>query len=248
MRPKISIILPNFNSEKYIKTTIKSILNQTFKKWELIIVDDNSNKNTLNILKNLKNKKIKIIFLKRNKGVAYCRNLAIKKSSGEYLAFLDSDDIWNKKKLALQYNFMKKNNYSFTYTNYELVDEISKSLGFVFPPKYFTFDMFVKNTSIGTSTMMIKKSISKNVNFTNTLICEDYYYKCKILKKIGSAKLLNSVLSKYRIRGDSLQSNKLRNFYWMWKINKDYNKFTFFKNFKSLFFISFNSLKKYGFK
>ena len=97
MRPKISIILPNFNSEKYIKTTIKSILNQTFKKWELIIVDDNSNKNTLNILKNLKNKKIKIIFLKRNKGVAYCRNLAIKKSSGEYLAFLDSDDIWNKK-------------------------------------------------------------------------------------------------------------------------------------------------------
>ena len=94
----------------------------------------------------------------------------------------------------------------------------------------------------------IQKSISKNVNFTNTLICEDYYYKCKILKKIGSAKLLNSVLSKYRIRGDSLQSNKLRNFYWMWKINKDYNKFSFFKNFKSLFFISLNSLKKYGFK
>ena len=83
--------MPNFNSEKYIKSAINSVLNQTFKKWELIIVDDNSNAQTIKILKNYKNKKIKLIFLKKNKGAAYCRILAIKKSTGKYLTFLASD-------------------------------------------------------------------------------------------------------------------------------------------------------------
>ena len=248
MIPKISIIMPNFNSEKYIKSAINSVLNQTFKKWELIIVDDNSNAQTVKILKNYKNKKIKLIFLKKNKGAAYCRNLAIKKSTGKYLTFLDSDDIWNKKKLSLQYSFMENNQFTFTYTNYELIDSKDKSLGLVVAPKKFTFNSFIKNTTIGTSTMMIKRSIAQNTRFTNTLICEDYYYKCKLLKKIGSANLLDSVLSKYRIRKDSLQSNKIRNFIWMWKINKKYNKFSFFLNLKSLSLITINSLIKYGLK
>lgn len=248
MIPKISIIMPNFNSEKYIKSAINSVLNQTFKKWELIIVDDNSNAQTIKILKNYKNKKIKLIFLKKNKGAAYCRNLAIKKSTGKYITFLDSDDIWNKKKLSLQYSFMENNQFTFTYTNYELIDSKDKSLGLVVAPKKFTFNSFIKNTTIGTSTMMIKRSITQNIRFTNTLICEDYYYKCKLLKKIGSANLLDSVLSKYRIRKDSLQSNKIRNFIWMWKINKRYNKFSFFINLKSLSLITINSLIKYGLK
>ena len=200
------------------------------------------------VVKNLKNKKIKVIFLKKNKGAGYCRNLAIKNSSGKYLAFIDSDDIWKSKKLSSQFNFMRKNNFLFTYTNYELINDKGKSLGFVKPPRQFTFDSFVKNTSIGTSTMMIKKSISKNINFTNTLICEDYFYKCRILKKINTANLLNSTLTKYRIRKNSLQSNKLRNFYWIWKINRKYNKFRFLENFKSLISISINSFRKYGFK
>ena len=248
MIPKISIIMPNFNSEKYIKSAINSVLNQTFKKWELIIVDDNSNARTVKILKNYKNKKIKLIFLKKNKGAAYCRNLAIKNSTGKYLTFLDSDDIWNKKKLSLQYNFMENNQFIFTYTNYELIDSKDKFLGLVVAPKKFTFNSFIKNTTIGTSTMMIKRSITQNIRFTNTLICEDYYYKCKLLKKIGSANLLDSVLSKYRIRKDSLQSNKIRNFFWMWKINKRYNKFSFFLNLKSLSLITINSIIKYGLK
>ena len=96
--------------------------------------------------------------------------------------------------------------------------------------------------------MMVKKKIIKNVEFSNTKICEDYYFKCKILKKINYAYCLNKFLTKYRIRQGSLQSNKLRNFYWIWKINKKYNNFNFFKNFKSLLSISFNSIKKYGFK
>ena len=140
---------------------------------------------------------------------------------------------------------MKKNKYDFTYTYYKTFGLKDKKIT---TPPYFNFDKFTKDTSIGTSTMMIKRKLLKNINFTNTPICEDYYFKCKILKRIKFAHCLRKYLTRYRIRTNSLQSNKLKNFYWIWKINHKYNKLNFFKNLKSLFFISFNSIKKYGFK
>ena len=242
---KIDIILPNFNSSDSIKETIKSIIDQTFKNWKLIIVDDCSDKKTKTILKKFsKNKKIKIFWLKRNKGAGYCRNYAIKKSKSPYLAFIDSDDIWKKDKLETQLRFMENNNYLFTYTNYET---FGKKIRFIAPAKEYDFKKFINDTSICTSTMIVKRNILKNIEFTNSEICEDYFFKCKILK-ICNAYCLDDFLTKYRIRKNSLQGSSLKNFYWIWKINKEYNKFNFFKNFFSLFFISINSLKKYGFK
>ena len=118
--PKVAIILPNYNSDLFLKTTINSVLNQSYKNWQLIIVDDCSNQKTQSILKTfLKNKKIKIFWSKTNRGAAYCRNFAIKKSKSKYLAFIDSDDIWKKEKLKHQIHYMEKNNYYFTFTNYE---------------------------------------------------------------------------------------------------------------------------------
>ena len=242
---KIDIILPNFNSSDYIKETIKSIINQTFKNWRLIIVDDCSDKKTKAILRKFsKNKKIKIFWLKKNKGAGYCRNYAIKKSKSLYLAFIDSDDLWAKDKLETQLRFMENNNYLFTYTNYETFGKRTK---FVSPAKEYDFKKFVRDTSICTSTMIIKRNILKNIEFTNTVICEDYFFKCKVLN-VCNAYCLDDFLTKYRIRNNSLQSSSLKNFYWIWKINKEYNKFNFFENFLSLLFISLNSLKKYGFK
>ena len=242
---KIDIILPNFNSSDSIKETIKSIIDQTFKNWKLIIVDDCSDKKTKTILKKFsKNKKIKIFWLKRNKGAGYCRNYAIKKSKSPYLAFIDSDDIWKKDKLETQLRFMENNNYLFTYTNYET---FGKKIRFISPAKEYDFKKFINDTSICTSTMIVKRNILKNIEFTNSEICEDYFFKCKILK-ICNAYCLDDFLTKYRIRKNSLQSSSLKNFYWIWKINKEYNKFNFVENFFSLFFISINSLKKYGIK
>ena len=242
---KIDIILPNFNSSDSIKETIKSIIDQTFKNWKLIIVDDCSDKKTRTLLKKFsKNKRIKIYWLKKNKGAGYCRNYAIKKSKSPYLAFIDSDDIWKKDKLETQLRFMENNNYLFTYTNYET---FGKKIKFISPAKEYDFKKFVNDTSICTSTMIIKKNILKNIKFINSEICEDYFFKCKILK-ICNAYCLDDYLTKYRIRKNSLQSSSLKNFYWIWKINREYNKFNFLENFFSLFFISINSLKKYGFK
>ena len=246
---KVSIILPNYNSSETIKQTINTILKQAYENWELIIVDDNSDKKTKNILSKLKKfKKIKIFYLNKNKGAAYCRNLAIKKSKSYYIAYIDSDDLWKKNKLNLQINFMQKNNYFFTYTNY-ITFKINKPVKkTILAPSKFDFNSFVKNTSIATSTMIVRRSSAGKIKFSNTKICEDYYYKCQLLKKIGNAYCYSACLTEYQIRKDSLQSNRIRNLYWIWKINKSFNHFNILKNLISIFFISLNSLKKYGFR
>jgi teichuronic acid biosynthesis glycosyltransferase TuaG len=244
---KVAIVLPNFNSFQFIAETINSIINQTYKNWNLIIVDDGSDIKTKEILKKYNNnKKIKIIFLKKNCGAGYCRNLALKLSKSYYVAFIDSDDTWDKNKLKKQINFMKKNKISFSYTNYTAIfqNKIKK----IKLKKRFNFETFINNTSIATSTMIVERTKIKNIRFPNTKICEDYFFKCRLLKKIEYAYCFNQYLTKYRIRKNSLQSNKFANIYWIWKINKFYNKFNFFKNLRSIFFISLNSLKKYGLK
>ena len=245
-KTEIDIILPNYNSYDYIDKTILSVLKQSFANWKLIIIDDFSDiKTRTKIKKYEKFQRIKVYWLKKNKGAAYCRNFAISKSKSNYLAFIDSDDIWKKNKLRLQIQYMKKNNYDFTYTYYKTFGLKFKKVA---PPIKFNFNDFIKNTSIATSTMMIKRKTAQGIKFTDTAICEDYYFKCKILKKIKFAYCLKFYLTKYRIRRDSLQSNKLKNFYWIWKINHKFNNLNFFQNLNSLFYISLNSVRKYGLK
>tara|TARA_X000000950_G_scaffold77745_1_gene97733 strand:- start:690 stop:1448 length:759 start_codon:yes stop_codon:yes gene_type:complete len=240
----IDIILPNYNSSEYLEETINSVIHQIYKNWKLIIVDDASNIKTKKVLRKYsKFRNIKTYWLKKNHGAGYCRNYAIKRSKSEYLAFIDSDDVWKKNKLIDQIKYIRKNNYSFGYTNYETFGSKYRK---VKNPSSLNYNDFIHNTSIATSTMIVERKTIKNIKFSNTKICEDYYFKCKLLKKIGRAYCLNKYLVKYRIRKDSLQSSNLRNLYWIWKINKRYNKLNFFNNFISLLSISFNSLKKYG--
>ena len=252
-KTEVDIILPNYNSSEFIEKTIDSVIGQTHKNWNLIIVDDCSDEKTKKILnKYSQNKNIQIVFLDKNKGAAFCRNHALELSKSEYVAFLDSDDVWFPDKLIKQINFMKKNNYNFTYTNYtpykgEKSIDISNQNS-IRPREKYNFESFIKDTSIATSTMMIKGELGRKYKFTDTKICEDYFYKCSILKEIGYAYCLNESDTLYRIRKDSLQSKKLRNLYWIWKINSKFNKLNFFNNLNSVISISLKSLKKYGFK
>ena len=247
----VDIVLPNYNSYPFIEETLKSIIDQTFKNWKLFIVDGNSNFKTQEVLEKYKNHpNINIIRLKKNKRAGFCRNFAIRNSKSEYIAFIDSDDIWEKDKLSKQLTFMIKNKYYFTYTNYTAFRPENKknNLKEICPPRYFFFEKFIRNTSIGTSTMIIKRSSIGNIKFSNTKICEDYFFKCQILQKVNYAYCLSESLTKYRIRKNSLQSNKIRNLYWIWYINKNYNQLSFLKNLMSLLCISINSMRKYGFK
>ena len=137
---------------------------------------------------------------------------------------------------------MKKNNYSFSYTDYVTFGDKNREIK---TPKKMNFSNFIKNTAIATSTMIVKRDKIKNIKFTNTKICEDYYFKCKLLKKVKFAYCLKKNLTKYRVRKNSLQSSNLQNIYWIYKINREYNKLNFIDNIISLLNISFNSLKKY---
>lgn len=116
----ISIIMPAYNSSKYIKNAIVSVQKQTYSNWELIIVDDCSNDNTVEIVKSLEESRIRLFINERNSGAAISRNKALREAKGRWIAFLDSDDIWVSTKLEEQINFMLKNGYDFTYTDYRI--------------------------------------------------------------------------------------------------------------------------------
>jgi teichuronic acid biosynthesis glycosyltransferase TuaG len=160
MKKNVDIILPVYNSENYIIDTIKSIINQTYKDWRLIIIDDNSTDSTERVIINFINSnqyKNKILFFKNkiNKGQAFSRNKALKLVKSEFVGFIDSDDTWAKNKLRTQIKFMLKNNYYFTYSNYKsLKNKLIKNISV---PNFFDYKNYVRNTSIATSTMIVKK-------------------------------------------------------------------------------------------
>ncbi len=250
---KVDIIIPNFNKGDFLDEAIKSVINQSYKNWKLFIIDDHSTDNSINILKKYtNNKKIKIFFLKKNKGPGYCRNLGILKSKSRFIAFLDSDDLWSKRRLYDQINFMIKNKFSFTYSDYVTFYQRGaekKNIGKTNLTKKLNFEKFIKNSSINTSSMIIKRNLLGNIKFKNLAKLEDYIFKCEILqKKNVTAYKFNKPFVYYRVSKNNRSNSKLKNIYYLWKYNKNLNKLNFFENIESIFYISINSMKKYGLK
>ena len=251
MQTKVDIILPSYNKEIYLEETINSIIRQKFNDWKLIIIDNCSTDNSKKIIqKYSKNKKISIFFLKKNMGVSFSRNLGMRLSDSKYISFIDADDIWDKNKLINQIEFMEKNNYNFTYTDYTPFFDKKKRIfkKEIITPSSFDYKKFLYNSSIGTSSMILSRKIIGVIKFPKVKTLEDFSFKCKILKKKMNAVKFNENNTFYRITKNSLTSNKIRNLYWLWNINKKHNKLNFINNLKSLVLISFRSLKKYGFK
>lgn len=119
MEPLVSIITPVYNSEKYLEETILSVINQTYKNWELLLIDDCSIDNSYKIIeKYLADERIKYLRNERNSGPAVTRNVGLENSNGKYIALLDSDDFWKKDKLKNQVDFMMKNNLELSHGNY----------------------------------------------------------------------------------------------------------------------------------
>ena len=249
----IDIIMPNYNKGSYISQAIKSVINQSYKNWKLYVIDDNSSDNSKNeILKFKDDKRVKIFFLKRNRGPSYCRNFGIKKSKSKFIAFLDSDDYWKKNKLKLQIDFMIKKKFSFTFTDYIPIiqsNNIQKELKKTNLINTFTFNKFINNSSINTSTIILEKKYLNQISFKKLNVMEDYIFKCQLMKKTKIPfKKFPKATAVYRIIKNSRSSSKIKNLIYLWRINKKFNKLSFFRNLNSLFLISLNSIKKYGFK
>ena len=248
----IDIIMPNFNKGPYLKEAIESVINQTYKNWRLYIIDDCSSDQSNEIINEFrKENKIKYIKLNKNKGPSFCRNIGIRMSNSNYISFLDSDDYWVKEKLEDQLDFMNKNNFSFSYTDYIPFIQNEHDKKFLKKTNLkdsFNFNEFTLNSSINTTTMIIKRTLIKNLKFKKVKKLEDYLFKCQILKKNIVAYKFNSPSAFYRILDKSRSSQRIHNILYLWKINKKYNNFTIFRNLFSILMIAINSFKKYGIK
>ena len=248
----VDVILPIYNKFIFLEEAINSVVNQTYKKWHLYIIDDHSTDDSWSIIKKFSNlDNVTHVRLRKNMGPSFCRNYAMRISKSKYISLIDADDTWKNDKLETQINFMDKNNFSFTYTDYTPFFQLSEKKKYKKTTNLknnFTFETFTKNSSINTTTMMIKRSILGTHRFKKIKLMEDYLFKCQLLKNNNIATKLNKDLADYRILNKSRSSQRFKNIFWLWHINKNHNKLSFFENLISILCISINSIKKYGFK
>lgn len=209
----VSIITPAYNSEKYIAETILSVLAQSYQNWEMIIVDDNSSDRTAEIITSFQEKdsRIKYFHNSTNKGSAFSRNLALQNAKGKWIAFLDSDDLWHPEKLEKQIEFMKKNNYHFSYTNYCEIDENTREKGVLISgPKVISRKMMKAYCWPGCLTIMYDAKKIGLIQSADLEINEEYSIWIKASNK-SNCYLLDENLAKYRRHSQSLSNRSYFN-------------------------------------
>ncbi len=218
MKELVSIIMPSYNSEKYIAQSIKSVQEQTHKNWELIIVDDCSTDNTIDIINSIKDARIKLIKNKTNKGAAESRNIALRNANGKWVAFLDSDDIWKKEKLEKQINFMKKNNYAFTYTDYRICNNGVWEQYIITGPNEINKKKMYDYCYFSTITVMYKIDVIGLIQIPNIRKNNDYAMWLQAIEK-SNAYRLPECLSYYMKHEGSISSgNKLKLIKWHYRL------------------------------
>ena len=229
----VSIITPSYNSEQFIATTITSVINQTYKDWELIIVDDASVDNTCNIVLDFcqKDKRIKFIKQSKNLGTGVSRNTAIKAAQGNYIAFLDSDDIWKPNKLEKQLAVMKSKKAAICFSSYELINEQGESLNKLIEalPK-LSFQKQLKCNYIGNLTGIYDVNAMGKIFMPEIKKRQDWVMWLYLLKKEGPAIGIKESLAYYRVREGSISSNKFNLIAYNFNVFRKALGFGFFKS------------------
>lgn len=209
MKNLVSIIMPSYNTAKYIAETIQSVIDQTYTTWELIIVDDCSTDNTDDVVAAFLNKEQRIRYLKNKKncGAAISRNRAVREAKGKWIAFLDSDDIWMPEKLKLQLDFMKKYDIAFSYTNYCEIDEESCLIGkMITGPKKITRTGMYNYCWPGCLTVMYDAEKIGEIQIKDIKKNNDYAMWLKVCQR-ANCYLLDENLAKYRKRSGSISNH-----------------------------------------
>lgn len=243
----VSIVTPVYNSEKFISETIDSIQNQTYKHWELILVDDCSSDNSYDIISEyIKNdKRIRYIKLEKNSGAAVSRNTGIKNAKGRFIAFLDSDDIWLPEKLEKQVKYMLDKKIGFTFTSYRYMKEDGTKTNKVAKAPYkIDYNGLLKNTIIGCSTVVLDRKIVGNFLMPLVRKGQDTATWLMILRNQKYAYGIEEILVDYRLVGNSLSSNKIKALKRTWNIYRSVEKINVFKSTYVFCFYVFNAIKK----
>lgn len=226
----VSIVTPLYNSEKFIEETIESVLKQTYSNWEMLIVDDCSTDLGPSIVKKYskKDSRIKYIRMEKNKGAALCRNKAIELAKGEFIAFLDSDDLWKDKKLEKQIKFMKENNYLISFHEYEEIAEDGEKLNIKIksPKKPVTYRSYLLTNPIGCLSGIYNVKKMGKIYMPLLKKRQDTGFWLKILSTGEKAYSLKENLGFYRVRKNSLSFKKSDLLKYHWKLYREEQKLT----------------------
>ncbi|EHA1076452.1 glycosyltransferase family 2 protein [Vibrio alginolyticus] len=217
----VSIIMPTYNSTDTVVESIQSVLSQTYKNWELIIVDDRSTDNTWQVIQTYADKydNIRVYQNKENLGAGASRNFAIKKAKGRFIAFLDSDDLWTEDKLAEQIPFMLENNYPLTYTHYSRFTS-EEELSVVTAPEYTTYKKLMYSNVIGCLTAVYDTQALGKRYMPLIRKRQDMGLWLDILKDTPKAYCLPKPLAKYRM-DSGMTANKFSVLSYQWKFYRD---------------------------
>ena len=233
----VSVIIPYYKKKKYILNSIKSVLNQTYKNLEIIIIYDDENHNDLDFIQEIKKKDKRIFIIQNPKtmGAGESRNIGIDNSKGNYIAFLDADDTWQNDKLSTQIKFMKSNNYEITHTSYSIVDESQRTIGKRVARNFFKLNELLKSCDIGTSTVIIKRNlIDDDVKFASLKTKEDYVLWLKLLEKNTKIYGIDEILTFWTKSRSSLSSSTFQKLVDGYRV---YNKHMNFNHLKSIYYL-----------
>lgn len=231
--PLVSVIMPAYNAERYIRESIESVLNQNYKRWELIIVDDCSQDSTVHIVREYaeRDPRIRLIRSKENLGPASARNIGLEAGAGSYLALLDSDDLWLPEKITKQINFMLEHKADISCTAYRRMSaDGSRVYKLIKAPSVITYNVLLRNTCIANLTAIIRRDVVEEVRFRD-IGHEDYAFWLEMLKQGLAAHFLDVDLARYRVVNTSVSSKKMRVLKWTWFIYREREKFSIYRSF-----------------
>ena len=229
---KVSIIIPVYNAEKFIGKTMESVLNQTYKNWEMLIFNDKSKDNSLKIIKKYseKDERIKVIDSKENVGVVMARNKLTEIATGEFIAFLDADDYWREEKLEKQIKFMKEQNALISCTEYTRVTEDEKEINDIIIKEKITYEDMLKNNYLGCLTVIYNANRLGKRYFKEREKNEDYVLWLEIVKETKIIFGLKENLAFYRVLNNSRSSNKIKAAKDRWDVYRKIEKLSLFKS------------------
>ncbi len=220
----VSIVTPSYNSEQFVSDTIKSVLDQTYHDWELLIIDDCSKDHTVAIIQAFVDidERIRLFPLKQNVGAAAARNIALEYAQGQYVAFLDSDDVWLPEKLAEQLAFMKTHKYAFTYSAYYTMSESGEKTGHIIKvPKSLSYNQYLCNTIIGCLTVVIDRELTGDFRMPLIKSSHDMALWLLIMKRGFNAYGLHKVLAGYRLVSTSNTAKKWKAARDVWRVYRE---------------------------
>ncbi|MEH6456389.1 MAG: glycosyltransferase family 2 protein [Cocleimonas sp.] len=251
MNKLVSVIMPSYNSKRYIQDAIESVMSQSYGNWEMIIVDDCSTDDSVEFIRRLIDGegRITLITLDINTGAALARNKAIELAKGQYVAFLDSDDMWAKDKLKIQVNYMLENNSAFSYMAYRVCNEAaSEIIGEIAVPLQLNLQQYLGNTIIGCLTVMLDAEKFNEIKMPNLRSSHDMALWADLLKLIDKADGINIPLSTYRLVETSNTANKWKASMDVWAVYRNHLKLNIFSSSYHFVQYAFNAMKKRMYK